>query len=385
MLFNGRYIILFQLILATAISHRAEAQDTQQASPVTFGASYIGDALSNVNGGIQTGATFLGMANINLSFNTEDAGWWKGGEFFINGMNTHGGEPTGELIGDFQGVSNIEAGDLTALYELWYRQEIWKLTLIVGLQDLNAEYATSEYGALYINSSFGIHSTIADNTPTPLFPLTRPGLTLKYCATENLIFQAAIYDGLLHEEDANDYNLNWNLKSDNGALYAGEIQSTYDVFNELPSTVKIGVCYHNRHLQENKENVLSYTDNNYTLYLNIDQKIFNNAQGGGLGAFTQIGVSSASVNNNSGYLGLGLNYSGFSEKRPNDELGLAAANSKFETNRKGYESTIELTYKMFINEHFFIQPDIQYVINPSGTEVLLENATVGIVRLGLNF
>jgi len=58
-----------------------------------FEASYIGENLNNLSGGIKTGSTYLGMANIRLSFNTGSAGLWKGGEFFINSANTHGASP----------------------------------------------------------------------------------------------------------------------------------------------------------------------------------------------------------------------------------------------------------------------------------------------------
>lgn len=50
-----------------------------------------------------------------------------------------------------------------------------------------------------------------------------------------------------------------------------------------------------------------------------------------------------------------------------------------------HETTIEAYYKAQITENIFLQPDIQYVINPSGSDIKLENSFVGILRLGLNF
>ncbi|MDR1698872.1 MAG: carbohydrate porin, partial [Prevotellaceae bacterium] len=50
-----------------------------------------------------------------------------------------------------------------------------------------------------------------------------------------------------------------------------------------------------------------------------------------------------------------------------------------------HETTLELYYKWQFNDNFAIQPDIQYSINPSGTDEKLSNALLGILRLYINF
>jgi len=95
---------------------QAQVDSIKKTPPFSFEASYIGDVVSNFSGGIKKGTTYLGLANIKASFNTETANFWKGGKAYLNIGNTHGGEPSTNLIGDFQGVSNIEAGNLTFMY-----------------------------------------------------------------------------------------------------------------------------------------------------------------------------------------------------------------------------------------------------------------------------
>lgn len=157
------------LLVTLAILSNSIAQNQIKNSAFSFGASYTGDIVSNTMGGIETGTVYLGMVNAGLGFDTEKANLWKGGEFFITVANTHGAEPTSELIGDFQSVSNIEAGSLTYFHELWYKQAFGKVSFVVGIQDLNTEFVTSEYGANLINSSFGIPSLFADNISSPIF------------------------------------------------------------------------------------------------------------------------------------------------------------------------------------------------------------------------
>jgi porin len=54
-------------------------------------------------------------------------------------------------------------------------------------------------------------------------------------------------------------------------------------------------------------------------------------------------------------------------------------------NYKKNESTIEAYYKKQIGENFSIQPDLQYVIHPAGTDEVLPNALVGILRFNISF
>ena len=176
---------LMLLFLAT-LNGFSEPADTLRQTAWQLNASYKGDFVTNFRGGIQTGSTYLGLADLFLHFDTEKAGLWKGGEFLIHGANSHGGEPSANLIGDLQVVSNIEAGNHTFLYECWFKQKFANVTATIGLQDLNAEFAASDVGSLFLNSSFGVHSVISDNILAPIFPLTSPGITLCWDTSEKI-------------------------------------------------------------------------------------------------------------------------------------------------------------------------------------------------------
>lgn len=383
----GKKLILVILAFTYFSIINAQTENIEKESAFSYELFYIGDVIANMHGGIQTGYRYLGMANISIGFDTEKAGLWKGGEFYINGANTHGGEPTGELIGDFQGVSNIEAGDLTYMHELWFKQSIKNLSLIVGLQDLNAEYAANDFGDLYINSSFGIHSTIADNVPSPIFPLTRLGATLLWDISNKFTVKAAVYDGLRHDYENNDYNLNWDLNSEDGILYVSEFQYSGNLFKNKKGIYKIGFYNHNHKFTTTNADIeTTKIRNNMGFYFVANQMVLTHAnRDGGLGVFTQLGLSSPHYNNHFRYVGFGLNYCGISDNRCNDEIGIAVAHTHFKTSITGNETVIELSYKATMGDHIFIQPDIQYVINLSGTGVPLDNAFAGILRFGINF
>ena len=368
---NKTTFILIQTMALFGIQFSLSAQ--KKESPFTLGAHYVGDLVSNFDGGIQTGTTYLGMATVEAAFDTEKAKWWKGGEVFTKIANTHGGEPTAYLVGDFQGVSNIEAGNHTWLYELWYKQNIGSISITAGLQDLNVNFAASEYGALFTNSSFGVHSSIADNIPAPIFPLTALGLDLEWQISEKHLLKAAIFDGTPDDFENNPFNTNWKLCKTDGFLAVSELQIDKSVIKNKNACYKLGVYFH----EHGDLNI--GTEKNKGFYFVGDQQITDK-----LSAFTQIGLSPKSVNVHNHFYGFGINYNGLIKKRQNDQCGIAVAHAGFDDKSTGNETAIEVTYKYQLSPNIYIRPDVQYIINPVGTGSKLDNALVGFIRLDIS-
>lgn len=377
---------LVMLLFISTLQVYSQATEKKKLSGWQLNATYKGDLGRNFFGGIRTGSTYLGLADLFLNCNTERAGLWKGGEFLIHGANSHGGEPSANLVGDFQFVSNIEAGDHTFLYELWYKQSISNFTVIVGLQDMNVVFANSDVASLFLNSSFGIHSVIADNLLAPIFPLTSPGITLSWDTREKLKLKMAFYKGSPINFENNTYNLNWNLNNLHGILWVAESQYLWTDHTGKSNNLKLGSFFHQHN--ENSEVVNSETGNilnyDYGLYLVGDHQIISSGENEkGLSVFYQLGVSPR--NDNFGYIGAGFSYTGLLSRSGSDVLGLAMARGMLTNERGRDETTFELTYKTQLTDQIYLQPDLQYVIHPGGTDALLNNAMVGMLRFGLEF
>lgn len=366
--------VLFFLI-TSGYYNRTSAQTD---SYLSFNASYIGDWVTNFHGGIKTGSTYLGLANLKIGFNTEKAHWWKGGSFFINAANTHGGQPSTTLVGDFQGVSNIEAGDLTFMYELWYKQQIGRVQLTAGLQDLNVDFATTSYGASFTNSSFGIQSSIADNIPSPIFPLTALGVSLQWNISSTFSWEMAVFDGTPDDYQSNPYNVHWKLSKNDGYLAISEWQLAASLIRGLEGKYKLGIYTH-RHNDSIPTRV-----HNQGLYVIADQQIIKTEKGG-VGLFSQLGLTPRK-NCNNYYGSLGVNWQAPFASRPDDECGIAFAYAGMHDNNGiGGELSIEALYKAQLTKNVYLKPDIQYVVNPAGTDTKLPNALVGMVRIGIEF
>lgn len=364
-------LIFFYYNLAFVV----EAQESKDKS-FNVRAAYLGANVGNFSGGIKTGFAYLGMANVCLSFDVENAGLWKGGQFYLNAVNTHGTSPTGELIGDMQVAFNMDAENHTYVQEIWFKQAIQKVEITIGLQDLNVEFANSTCGALFLNSSFGILPVISNNFAAPLFPLTTLGLTTKWNINNKTTWINAVYDGAPTDFDYNPYNVRWQFVSMDGILAISEIQRHIKLM-DLSGIYKIGLYAHSHIAGRLFDSSLPDSLNNdlIGLYAYVDQILWeqNNRQ---FAAFTQIGYSPSQESNNDFYLGLGINFTGLLSKKGNDVLGLGVAHEHFK-NRPTSETAIELFYHYEVSKNIAIKPGFQYIIHPAGTEMQLNNSLVG--------
>jgi porin len=329
---------------------------SEKENPFAFEASYLGDTYYNAAGGVKTGGGFMGMANIRLGFDTEKAGWWRGGTLLVNGSSIHGRSLSENYLGDLQVASNIDAGEHAYLHELWYRQALGPVSLTVGLQDLNAEFMATEGGGEFLNSSFGIPSVMAVEVPVPIFPLTGLGVTARWEIGGRLAWQAALFDGgqTLFGE-GNPHNIRWRLGREEGALAVTELH--------LDGRYRIGAYYHS-------------AEDETGFYVVADQPLSQR-----LSLFAQAVAAPKAKNENNYYLGAGLNYA----VGARSTAGFAVAHAGLHRTAHKHETALEFYWKYRLNDNIALQPDLQYILNPSGADEVPADALVGILRLHVDF
>jgi porin len=369
---------------------------------IQFNCNVTGDFANNFKGGANTGSLYIGMEQLSLELNSESAGMWKHGLFFIHAINIHGAGPTEKLVGDLQGVSNIEAGDHTGIYEYYYSHDINKLTILLGQHDLNSEFVGTKYGENFINSSFGIIPSISLNVPVSIYPMAAPCILFRYNATEDFVIKFASYDGDPGSIADNKFNIHWHFDSEEGILNIAEMVYTFDKhiqngihtqFGIKMGTYKIGAFFHTGKFQDYSNNGKDkYGD--YGFYFIADQMIIpkpSNPQEG-LAAMLQLGYSPSNVNLISRYLGAGIRYHGIMPGRTRDFIGFAFTNATLQKDARSsdstflkYETSFEITYKFqFGGGRFSIQPNLQYVVNP-GAIAGVNDSWLGILRFQLAF
>ncbi len=334
-----------------------------------FEATYTGDFAGNAMGGIKQGFGFLGYATMNITFNTEAAGWWKGGSLTVGGASTHGATPTDSWLGDFQVADNIEAGNHIFLQNIYFQQNIGPVDITAGLHDFNAAYAFLDHASLFLNSSFGINSVLASSFDVPMFPINSWGLTVNWNATPWLNIRAGAYDSPLGF-DENPYNIKWRFTPDKGAVIAGEIEFLTNIRQEMAGTYKIGTVY-----QTAKRLIEVHF---------CGEQILWKRQERNLALFLTAAWTPKAKSENFVHWSAGMHFTGIFSKKGKDCLGFACTSSWL-NNDFGQETALEFNYQYTFNEHFYLQPDIQYIITPAGTEETYKNPLFMALRLGISF
>ena len=128
--------------------------------------------------------------------------------------------------------------------------------------------------------------------------------------SDQMIWQAAIYDGNPTAFDHNTYNLDWQIKKEDGALLISEFQYLKPIFKRA-SSIKAGLYYHSRlqSVDDSTSMITNVFNNNKGLYVIIDQTLWYNTDSTRvLGYFVQAAASPRQSNTHNYYLGGGLTF-----------------------------------------------------------------------------
>jgi porin len=352
---------------------------------VTAEAVLTTDFLYNARGGIKEEDTILGNFDLTLEVDTAKAGWWGNGTFFLYLLgNFNSGRSMTEIVGDVQATSNIEADEAFKVYEAWYENRFMedRLSLLVGLHDFNGEFDVLEYASLFIHSSFGISPDISQVGPS-IFPTTSLAARLKVQPTEKSYLMVAVYDGVPGDPD-DPPRTAIILKEEDGVFAAVEAGLSAGQPGEKEYfKVGAGVWLHTAEV-ENFDG--QPNDDNRGVYLLAEKTLYaENDEGQGLGGFIQLGRADDNWNQIAQYWAVGLNYTGLIPGRDRDSAGLAVGSArngdkfmKFMRNVElapveHTETAVELTYRAELRPWLFVQPDLQYIVNP-GMDPSLKNA-----------
>jgi porin len=106
----------------------------------------------------------------------------------------------------------------------------------------------------------------------------------------------------------------------------------------------------------------------------------------GLTPFAAVTFAPSNRNTFPWFFSAGVVYPGFIPGRDNDTGAFGLAYGKFSKHLRGQhdEMVLEWTYEVAIAPWLTLQPDMQYIIKPSGMSHI-ENALVGGMQIAINF
>jgi len=418
-------------VLGNGLGYRKMAEDRG----VVITAQSTSDLFGNTAGGAATGTTYSGVMSLGLAVDLQKGVGWEGASFKNTWLWLYGTDLSSQYVGNALTVSSIAANPAFRCYELWFQQNLFHdaLSLRAGLLGLDTEFMISDTATLFINSTFGVPSLFSLNVPNggPTYPLATPGVRIAIQPTSWLTLRSALAQGNPFTQQQNPRGFNWNFGAAGGLLSLNEVAATWnkDIHaSGLPGTAKAGFWLQAG--QDVESSADSSGDDVFSFgspegrrfssgfYGIVDQQLYavpaqgspstisdKNKQpvtdascacpGKGLNAFTRLGFSPQQASPVGFYADAGLVYTGLIPTRDADKLGVAfgyaqmgshyaSQGSATGLNGVGYEAVAELSYAMQVTPAISIQPDLQYILYPGGTQQY-GNAVVVGVRAVVNF
>lgn len=335
---------------------------------VEFSAEYTADILANVSGGIDQGTRYVDNLNLDIDVDVPGVFGLRSGTIHVHGLYNNGARFSEELVGDLQVTSNIDADEAWRIFEFWYEFAADDWSVRTGLYDLNSEFDANEAGGIFLNSSHGIGAELAqtgENGPS-IFPISSLSLRAAFQA-ESFTIRAAILDAVPGDPDDSSSN-KIRLDSDEGWLTIAEI----DIPVTEASRLWAGYWRYTAEFEQPFGDGPDKPNDGWYVGYESRFSIGSHAASG----FVRYGQAEDRVNLLRDYAGAGIRLEGLFASRPEDQIGVAVASAgaggayRDFLARQGEdpgqrETTWELTYLATVNEHFAVQPNIQYVQDPS--------------------
>ncbi len=342
---------------------------------IDIGLDYTADILRlpSVNNG-QT--DFIGLFNFDVQFDLNTLLNLNNTILYVNGFASHGPIPGAE-VGMAQGISSIAAYNTWSLFQCWLQSNFYndRLSILIGLLDLNSEFDNREASSLFINPSQGIGVDFSQsglNGPS-IYPVSSLTFRIKYQANSGFYSQAAVFDavpGDLNSPGGTSVILNKKegalLVSETGWQREGEDKAAAGLWYYTSTFDEINHTAINGEIKKGNYGVYLFGEKSFKL------PVISSISRGA--CYLRLGYANPYVNQFDVYLGGGFVINAL--LAASDEIGIAFGmghnGNPFQDQMlaegnqvAGAETDIELTYRFNLLPLLSLQPDIQFCINPS--------------------
>jgi porin len=371
--------------------------------------TFVSDALGNPSGGLQHGFRAANNLGLDLGFDLGKLLRLNGGWFEISLSQRFGSSLSEKDIGNVFTVQQVFGGETFRVVDVAYQQKLLdaRVEFRVGRIAAGDDFLVSPYNYAFVQNAF-------DGNPVSVF-LNAPGMTaypnatwgalVKGRPTPRMYLMGGVYNGDPSIRADHHHGLDWSM---HGPVFAiGEVG--YQL-NGLPGDAgllgnyKAGLWYdHSEYLDFTTVGLGSSPQlnrGNWGFYGLADQVL---VRFGELGSYRGFGVTGSllispdqSVSQMPYFFTAGLLVRGAFPSRPIDVGGLGVASGYFSNDLQDsqrrtqlgvqeHETALELTYRFrFLGAALFLQPDLQYIIRPGGTDQIAD-AFVGGLQAGINF
>jgi porin len=361
----------------------ARAAEAPAEPPLVLELRNTAEVWRNLQGGVSVGDTTLNKAQVSLLFQGDAVGW-RGFSAYAQAFKTNAESLSLARTGDIQTVSNIEAPDITRLFELWAEQAFGEAdkpgwtAVRAGLIDFNRTFDSIEPAGLFINSSHGIGPDLSRSSPSgpSIFPVTSLGIQADWRPSARLVTHVGVFGNpdparqgrFADVTTAAGYRAIAVAQVD--YAFADDAQASIGVWRYTVAQPRLGDP--DRRVQVHP-GVYGFVEGPTPL-------------AGRPNGWLRLGIADRRVQAVAGYVGAGLVWKGVLPGRAADHLGVAVAHAVIGGPARDLqglppaETTFEATYSFRVGRYLHLQPDVQHIIHPAGGPGL-PNATVVGLRL----
>lgn len=358
---------------------------------------YKADFFRNMKGGNEQKTGYLDNLDLLFTIDAEKLANWKGASFLFYGLRNNGTDPT-VWVGDAQGTDKIQAPDAIRVFEAWLQQNLWddKVSLLVGLHDLNTEFYLTRASLLLLNSSFGVGADLGQTTFST-FPVSAFGGRVRVEPVKSFYIDTALFDGIPGNPVDRKLNI-VHFKEDDGLYFINEWGYQRGIEKDSPDRYgkyALGIWQYTRPFDTLNGIATASGEKgvNHGVYALAEQAFTD-----WFSLFVRYGLASGAVNSIRANLAEGAQLTGIIPHRPLDRMVFGAstvfmgtealdiANATLAPEDERFhqtETAFEFTYRFEVGHGIAIQPDFQYVLHP-GFDPVRNDALVFINRLEIS-
>jgi porin len=386
-------------------------------SGVEISASYTNNIAGNPVGGNSQSFAYADNFSFGIQFDLEKLIKWHGLTLTVSGLDRNGSNLSARNIGNQFTVQQVYGTQTAVFYGLVLEQRLLedKIGIKLGRISTGDDFASSPLYWLYMNNGIdGNPQSLPVNTAFSTYPGSVWGGRLRVDPSPDWVAMGGIYQDT-HLNLYRDQGLNWSMNNSDGVLMIGQVGWTPEFCKRpvaaskpsdgksvasgktlaegktvrpvskesdmqgLPGNYWFGAYY--SPWQYAQFGSTETASNSYGFYWHADQMVWQEAAGSDQGltlwsAFVlspQQNISKLPFQVNSGIV-----YKGLVPMRDNDitMLGFVYGNfsddyaetiSATGAGTPSYEIALEAGYRFQITKFAYVQPNLQWIINPAGT------------------
>jgi porin len=388
-------------------------------SGVEISASYTNNIAGNPVGGESAGFTYTDNVSFGLQLNFEQLIGWKGLTIDVSGLNRAGSSLSQQNIGNQFTVQQVYGGQTVMFYALLFEQKLLddKISIKAGRFSAGDDFASSPIYWLYMNNGIdGNPQALPVNTCFSAYPWAVWAARLRVDPTPEFNAMVGAYQVSNRVFGHPEYHgLDWSIRQGDGVLLISQIAWTPEFFKRpvekaaasdgksvvetkarsegktfkavAPETVMKGLPGHywvGGYYSPWNFAQFGTTDtasNSYGFYLHADQMVWQESPGSdqGLTLWTSMVLSpQQNIAKLPFQANAGVVYKGLVPTRDQDYTLFGLVYGKFSNNYARtveaagngypqYEMVLEWGYRVNFTKFAYVQPDLQWVINPGGT------------------